>query len=163
MTRWVISPVIAEIMSDGRTHRFPKLAEKEDLGRPRTISLDDPIPGESRLIIPRFGWSAAISDGQPGQINDWCLCFVRGVDFSAIDTDIGISTLLELVPGLLDKTPDLENWPNRQFGQFRGKLVAKGVATSEVRRDRPLGQMLQVLGRIVQSQFSPRGTFVAGV
>ena len=42
-----------------------------------------------------YSYTAAISDGQPGQDNDWCLVQVVGFDLSGLDGDPDVVNLFE--------------------------------------------------------------------
>ena len=95
--RWVICPVIG----DGKTTpRRPLVADMADPGRP--IPPVAP-PDEPAAPFKTYCYTAAISDGLPGQINDWCLAQVWGVDFAPLDADQLVAHLRPGARNVLDR------------------------------------------------------------
>ena len=101
--RWVICPVITEIV-DRVTYRRPKVGKIIDPGRSSVkvttwpeATRENPTAGTPVIetVAKFYGFSAIISDGILGQVNDWCLVLVAGVDLSALDSDPSIESLIE--------------------------------------------------------------------
>ncbi len=148
MIRWVLSPVLAELGADGRTYRRAKLADKLDATR----------PGKTVKYV------AVISDGQPGQINGWCLCLVRAGSFAALDADAELDNALDLdyddAQPFLDNTPNTLGWNAAKMKRVRDRMTARGVDTTGLTMDTPLWQILARIGQAIQPGWSPSGTWV---
>ncbi len=141
--RLVICPVDV-IVEEGITRRAPRVATIPDPGRP-PVDIIDPDDGPI-TIIPTYVFSAAISDGQPGQENDFCFCLVAGVDMGGLDADPGVESLFEVVDDqLLDdlqtwlvNTPKILGWKAGKINKIKGKLHKKGITTGDLTDDSPL-------------------------
>ena len=107
--RWCLCRVLEEIDGGGISHRRPKVGDIEDPGAPLAEVLD-PVTELPTGVFRHHGYSytAAISDGQPGQDNDWCLVQVVGFDFSGLDGDPDVINLFEIDNLLLDKRAFLD-------------------------------------------------------
>ena len=162
--RWVICPVIEIIINPGDTiiddeTGEPVIVEERFHTRTPLVSkLTDPSTGK------RYAFSAGISDGQLGQENDWCICFVRGLDFSVLLADSRITDLLgeDLIDGenLLAESPISRGWNPGRRNRLRKVLRDKNVDDVPLQDTDPLFMWVEKLGKKVNPTFTPRGTFL---
>ena len=91
---WFFCPVVEEIGPDGTRRRRPKVADLRDPGTDLIDEIDPvtELPTGNK-VHQKYSFSAAISDGLPGQDNDWCLVQVRGIDLSVVKNDPEITEL----------------------------------------------------------------------
>ena len=152
--RVVICPVDVTVDDNGERRRTPRVGNIPDPGRPpvevvvpsSTDRDGNLVPGEMVTVTPTYTFSAAISDGLPGQVNDTCLCLVAGVDMSGLDADPEVESLFETADDqLLDEqrnwlanTPKTLGWKAGKLNKIKGKLNKEGVTTSDLTDDNPL-------------------------
>lgn len=137
--RLVICPVDVEIGEDGITRRTPRVGNIDDLGKP----------------FAKCVFNSAISDGQPGQENDFCFCIVVAIDLSAVDADPEVETLFELsddqpldnLHTWLDKTPRDLSWNTNKLNGVKGRLNGRGVNSDGLSQDRPLWEFANRIAR----------------
>ena len=158
MIRWVICPVDEEIDAKGRRHRAPRVARLHDR---RTYS----YPGGATVVNPPYRYSAAISSGLPGEVNDWCLCLVRFVDSTEMNADPQVISLLERdyneeTETLLDKTARQLAWNPARVRRVLDRLEARGIDVTGLTLDTPLWQVVERCGQHLHLHFRPGGTWV---
>lgn len=151
--RLVICPVDVVVNKDETIHRTPRVANIPDPGKPPVDSEDN--DGNPITIKPTYNFSAMISDGQPGQENDFCLCFVTGVDMSGLDADAEVVSLFDTED---DQTPDgyrawVEgaprdlNWSTEKLDRVKSRISAKGGLVSGLERDTSLREFANRIGQ----------------
>ncbi len=159
--RLVICPVDVEVGADGITRRRPRVGNIPDPGKPPFI---DP---ENGLIQPTCVFNSAISDGQPGQENDFCFCVVAAIDLSAVDADPKVETLFDLADdqplddlhAWLVKTPKDLGWKPNKINKIKGKLNKEGVASSDMTEDSALWKWAnRVAGKYAPTSWDIRRT-----
>lgn len=95
---------------------------------------------------------------------DWCLCFVRGVDMTALDADLEIDDVLEHdyedIDDYLAETPNTLSWSDNKMDSFKGNFEVKGVDYSGLTKNDQLWAWLQRSGEYVMAGFTPKGTWV---
>lgn len=133
--RWVINPVvIIENLDDdtgkpnGLMYRGAKVA-----------TLIDPATGRY------YAESSAIGD------DNWCVSRVRGIDFSPIDADIEMKTLLEYVDadGVLDKTLKQAGMNVIEVSDAKMDITLKGGYALDITEDSKVGLLLdRFIGQI---------------
>ncbi len=142
--RWILCPVVT-ILSGNGPYRAPKIALLEDLGKPVLTTIDE----ESGLpLVARreFGRSNVI-----GEL-DWCICFLRGIDFASLEADPDIVTLAD---GPLDQPI------GPRFAQVQQIMLAKGVDPSGLTEKTPAFEFIVKLGQRIKADFvDTRGTWV---
>ena len=166
--RWVICPVIEETVN-GKTYRRPKVSTIVDPGRaavPITTFPDatrsDPGAPVIVNVAKTYGFSAAISDGQSGQENTWCLGIAVGVDMSALDADPTIESLIEAdgdasdLEGFLLLTMDGLNLSPNVQNRVKKRLSDRGVSTSDIDGATTVGEIIRRLGEVLQPGFDPK-------
>ncbi len=155
--RLVICPVDVEVRLDGTVYRIPRVGNIADPGIPPFID-PDPVDagGEGpRTITPKCAFNAAISDGQPGQENDFCFCIVVAIDLSAVDADPEVKTLFEVsddqpLAGLqswLRDTPKKLNWTTGKLNRIKTDLAKEGVISTDLTLDTPLWELANRIAR----------------
>lgn len=134
--RYVISPVV--IGADG-------------VRRPKVETLSDPGRGIG------YDTANAIGGGLQGEVNDWALSFVRGVDLTPLDADPDIVDVLDIgdiadadIAALLDKSATLALNPAKRT-RLRTTLEDHGADLKGLTDDHPVADWL---GRIVE-RFAP--------
>ena len=161
--RLVICPV--DVTTDGGvTRRTPRVGNIPDPGRP-PVDIIDPDEG-LQTFIPTYVFVAAISDGQPGQENDFCFCLVAGVDMSGLDADPQVETLFDISDdqplndyhAWLENTPNLLNWKAGKLNKIKGKLNKKGVASGDLTNETKLVDYGNRLGQKYSSSWDIRGS-----
>jgi hypothetical protein len=136
--RWVICPVVETFGEDGTRYRAVAIDGLADPGN----------PGKS------YAYTAVISDGLPGQVNDWALVQVMGADLSGLDAVPGVVDLLETDHDrsarkvLLAATVDGLGWPAAKLARVRDRLAANGVDVAGLTRQSTL---LAVLRRLADA------------
>lgn len=138
--RLVICPVDVEVYPDGMLSRTPRVGNIPDPGKPPFM---DPEDG---LITPKCVFNTAISDGQPGQENDFCFCVVAAIDLSAVDDDPEVETLFEIsddqplddLHAWLNNTPKGLGWQTSKLNAVKGRLNGRGVPSTGLTEDEPL-------------------------
>lgn len=147
--RLVICPVDVVIGEDGVTRRKPRVGNIPDPGDPPVV---DPVDG---LLTPKCVFVAAISDGQPGQENDFCFCLVAAIDLSAVDDDPEVETLFEVSDDQpldtwrlwIENTPRSLGWKYGKINKIKGKLNKQGVATTDLSQDSFLWEFANRIAR----------------
>ena len=142
--RWIINPVVTV---DGM--RMPKVVTIEDPGTPLRDYVDDfGVPFQKRNV---YDHSSAIGE------SEWALSFVRGVDFSAIDTD----------PECIILTGDDQNLslnqdmlPIERRLQLKTEMTNRGIDFSDLPENAPIWRWLERVGKKVMPEFQPKGTWV---
>ena len=151
--RLVICPVDVEIGPDGITRRRPRVGNITDPGKP-PINIIDPDDGPI-TIVPKLNFTAAISDGQAGQENDFCLCLVAGVDLSSLDADPQITTLfdagddqpLDSHRAWLENTPRILDWSAGKINREKAKISSRRGDVNGLDRDTPLWEFVNRLAQ----------------
>ena len=155
MKAWVICPMVKttiQVNGKDREVRAPKFVTLVDQGRPAKSSRDD--DGNPVSLPARYRFS--IVDG--GQ--DWCLAYVVGKDFSALDADAEIVKVFEGDNIPLNSTPNGLGWDQAKVDRVNARLAAKGADLSGLNADEPLWKCLRQLGRVLDGDFlGPRGTW----
>lgn len=158
--RWVINPVIETIGPNDERYRKPKVAAIIDPGRPPRPGTDD--AGDPIDIPQTYSHVSCISDGLPGQQNDWCLSQVWGVDFTPLDADPEVIDLLEMDYGqdergvVLAKRGREHGVSAAKMGRIIARLRDKGADVTAITKDTPVHETLRRLGRVINPQFDPR-------
>lgn len=137
--RLVICPVDVEVGADGVTRRTPRVSSIPDPGKPPFMCV----------------FSAALSDGLPGQENDFCFCLVAAIDLSAVDADSEVISLFEVgddqqlnsIQTWLTNTPKSLGWKAGKINKIKGKLNKRGVTTSDLSEDTALSEFANRIGR----------------
>ncbi len=159
-SRWMTCPVVTT--SDGV--RRAKVGIYRDPGTPETPRLVKDSDGTETTVHLRnlYRYSASISSQRPGQVNSWCLCFVKGEDLSPLDADAEIDNLLEqdLTPNMLGETPRSLGWSASRVDRLKERLRDKSVSVDGVGMDTPLWQVVERVGQRVNPAFHPRRTWV---
>lgn len=145
--RLIYGPVVTETLPDGRTVRRPLVAVLAD-------------PGATGRV---YGHLSAISDGQPGAVNDWCLSLVVGSNLSALDADPELVNLLEEAGGtvagiraMLTSSPTQLGWSAARRNRMQNRMTAKGADLAGLTASSPLWQFLNRLGQVVRPGFDVR-------
>jgi len=133
--RFVISSIVIVDNPDddtgkptGLTYRVAKVA-----------TLIDPATG-------RYYWtSAAMTD------TDWCMCRVRGGDFTPIDADSEIKTILEHADDekVLDITLKTFGMDAAKVADIKTDIAGKGEDATSITEDSTIGVMLDTLLKAV--------------
>lgn len=149
-TGWFICPVAEEIGADGVRRRRPKVANLRDPGAPLVDEIDPATEQPTgRRVNAKYSYTAAISDGLPGQDNDWCLVQVKGFDLSAVRADPDCVDLLEK-----DYEEETERASTLNLrlefaiaaqarSRLQGKLQARGIDAQRVNAQTTVKQMLR--------------------
>jgi hypothetical protein len=160
--RWFLCPVDNETAHDGTIRRWPRIARIVDPSRPPTPGVD--ALGNPTAIPKTYRFVCAISDGQPGQVNNWCLCIVRSTDFAPLNAALDVNDLLEEAyedgDNRLNATPNDLGWSAAKRVRVRDRLIAKGVDISGLTADSPLWRWLERVGQRIQPGWHPRGAWV---
>lgn len=161
-SRWVISPVV----QDGAL-RYAAVARVVDPSLACSETTDD--DGAPITVCPFVGVSCAFSNGQPGQTNDWALCFVRSGDFTQILTDPQFIDVFDLeldesqTRNVLDQTPRSLSLNTAKRNALIDRLIERGADTSGLTADSPLWLYLRRLGQVLSPNFlDPKGLWVHG-
>jgi hypothetical protein len=138
--RLIYGPVVTETLPDGSVARWPKVAALADSG----------------AVGRRYGQLSAISDGQPGSVNDWCLSLVVGSNLAAVDADAELVNILEEAGGtvagiraMLVQSPNELGWSAAKRNRVQNRLTAKGADLSGLNANSPLWQFLNRLAQVV--------------
>lgn len=142
-TGWFFSPVIEEVGADGIRRRRPKVADLRDPGS-ELIDEIDPITElpTGNKVHRKYSFTAAISDGQPGQDNDWCLVQVKGEDLSEVRAHPDIIDLLETDYDYdTERVEFLNTFVNQRLSaqaqaRFTQKTAVRGITAKADARDR---------------------------
>ena len=166
--RWIICPVVTSAFVPGYgISRHPRVVELVDAGLLPVPGVDD--EGLPTLLPKTYAFSAAISDGQAGQVNDWCLCLVRYVDPFSLNTEALATptTFLNVLErdyedaeAFLARSPVQENWSNQRINRLRNLVNQRGASVSGLTGASAFWEWLARLGSIVRPGFEPRGTWV---
>lgn len=126
---------------------------------PKVAALADPGATVGKV----YGHVSAISDGQPGQVNDWCLSLVVGSNLSAVDADAELVNILEEAGGtvagiraMLLQSPNDLGWNAARRTRVQNRLTAKGADLTGLTANSPLWQFLNRLGQVVMPGFDIR-------
>lgn len=142
---WVICPVIVD-----NDVRMPKVARIEDTGTPL---VEHGEVGNSDIRHSYYSYSAGID------VKDWCICNVTGVDMSALESDQQVIILVENGESL-NATMKSLGWDSGRKDKVKNIIVAKGADISGMTGDTPLWEYLEKLGKLIQKNFQPKGTWV---
>lgn len=137
--RIVICPVDAGVESDGVMRRMPRVGNIPDPGKPGAMCV----------------FTSAISNGQPGEENDFCLCLVAAIDLSAVDADPEVETLFEVgddqplkdLHGWLEKMPKDLGWKANKISAVKRRISVRGVTPVGLTRDVPLREFVNRIAR----------------
>ena len=132
--RWVISPVArVESIIDidtVRIDRYPKVSGMFDPGR----------PGKT------YQHSSIISDGfgRLGEVDNWCLSLVTGVDLTPLTLDPEVLDVIEatfeslvVMRSSLARTPFNEGWSAAKVTRIRDRLEARAIDSTGLTRTGP--------------------------
>lgn len=156
---WCLSPV--DWTPDGAT-RYARVWRVRDPGRELRRDYDDegnPIDG------PFYRVSVAYSRLH----SDWALCFVRGVDLSALASTPGVRVLLpkgyEDGDGYLDRSPNEHGWKEQEKRALEKAIDDHAADRSKLTRDSPvrawLAALRQKLGKgNVDALWIPKGDMI---
>ena len=102
--------------------------------------------------------SSAISTG------NFCLSFVRGADFSAINSDSDCINLLERdyedAEKILTRTLLEDGWTQLRLNRLKTRLENRGVDTTGLTRDTTFREILRRMGNRIVQRFKPESTWV---
>jgi len=163
--RWILCPVVSRFVAGHGTGRWPLVADLVDVGRVPQPGTDD--DGRPTLLPKGFNLSAVISDGQPGEINNWCLCFVRYVDASTLDEQAAANPAFVNVlerdyedgDNFLARSPTTDGWSPQRVTRLKTIVNARGSAGG-LNASSPFWAWLARLGSVIRPGFEPRGTWV---
>lgn len=146
MLRWVVCPVIEDIPTPDEDWVGPG----EPVRRPKLAGLIDPSTGRE------YAWSAAID------LKNWCVVAVFGNDFTPLDADSQIISLLEMdFEGAEDvrllQTPKLLGWNAARVNRLRTRLEARGVDTTGLTNTSPLIDWLRAILKAIHPAYEPVG------
>ena len=151
-TRWVLCPVVT-IQTDNGIYRAPKVALFVDPGKPPRSDVDE----ETGLAVSHGrGYNRSSVIGA----FDWCVCYVRGSDWTPLDQDAEIVTLVQDGEPL-DASPKSLGWTAQRLDQLKQTIDAKRGNVQALAQSSPLYEFIVALGQRIRPDFvTTRGTWV---
>jgi len=148
-TRWVINPIIKETAIYGTVYRYPKVSRIADPGRtPKTGT--DPGTGKAFTVQPVYR-HCTVYPPEDSAIK-WCLSCVAGEDFTPVDNDPEIITVLDNAD---DLSVSFSTLPQAVRDKIKAALKNRGVTLARLKDTDDLRSHVRALGRRLDAGFNP--------
>ena len=152
-SRWVICPVITV-----GNARKPKVSIIADPGIPPYQVVD--VDEDTGVTLPPVTVRKTYNHSSCIDKKNWALCFVRGVDLSALDSDPDIITLFDFNDQGLNATVNDLRWSNNRLKRLKNLAESKGANFNGLTKSDPLWKYVKRIGEAILPNFTPKGTWV---